>query len=129
MEFKKINFWTIIFLFLLNCSAVEAQRPIDTTEDPDMPSFTGNTMTKEQFLTLRAEAIAKFRGIEKDKPFDPQFRINAIRKMEDQQRQLALSPNGFLAAWTELGPMPIPNGQVVSGSQLPVQTKPSISYS
>jgi len=120
MGVKKIHFWQIVFVLLFSCSAVKAQQPFDTTEDPDMPSFSGNTMTKEQFLTLRSEAIAKFRGIEKDKPFDPQFRINAIRKLEDQQRQLALSPNGFLSAWTELGPMPIPNGQVVSGSQLPV---------
>ncbi len=120
MDRNGLRILTVVFLLFSSFSKAAAQQPIDNTNDPDMPSFTGSTMTKEQFLTLRAEAIAKFRGIERDKPFDPKFRIDAIRKMEDQQTRLALSPNGLLAAWTELGPNPIPNGQVVSGAQLPV---------
>lgn len=119
MRIKQINFIGITFLFLLSYTTAKAQQPNDTSDDPDMPRF--SNITKEQFLTMRAEAIGRLRGIEKDKPFDPQFRINAIRKMEDQERQMALNPaNSVQAAWTAIGPMPIPNGQVVSGSQLPV---------
>ncbi len=87
--------------------------------DPDMPNFPGNTMTKEEFMILRSEAIGVRRGIIKDTPFNPMDRILAIRKMEDQERILALN-HAPQVAWTEIGPNPIPNGQVVSGSQLAV---------
>ena len=111
---------SIIVLLLFNCSILKAQLPTDTNPDPDMPGFTGSNITIEEFLMRRAEAIAMRRGVEKDKPFDPMNRITAIKKMEEQQRLLSLSPNSPLAAWTEIGPNPIPNGQVVSGAQLPV---------
>jgi photosystem II stability/assembly factor-like uncharacterized protein len=87
--------------------------------DPDMPNFPGNTMTKEEFMILRSEAIGVRRGIIKDTPFNPMDRIVAIRKMEEQERILALN-HAPQVAWTEIGPNPIPNGQVQSGSQLPV---------
>ncbi len=92
-------------------------------EDPDLPSFSNN-ITKEEFMKMRSEGIGIKRGIEPGSTFNPLNRINAINKMEQQQARLAtnpsLAPSSVLAAWTEIGPNPIPNGQVVSGSQLPV---------
>ncbi len=118
---KKIFFCISgIFLLLTFSFTLKAQQQIDIDDDPDMPSFSANNMSKEEFLTRRANAIAMRRGIDTVKPFNPQFRINAILQMQEQQRAQALRPNGTLAVWTEIGPNPIPNGQVVSGSQLPV---------
>jgi photosystem II stability/assembly factor-like uncharacterized protein len=102
-------------------------------EDPDMPGFLQKAkkeFTKEEFMTKRSEAIAEKRGVEKDKPFDPQNRVKAIRKMEQQETERTGNPDSLenrtiQAAWTEIGPNPIPNGQVVSGSQLAVSGRVS----
>ena len=60
----------------------------DGNDDPDRGPFeTG--MSEEEYLLKRAEAIAEKRGIEKDKPFDPQLRIDAIQQMERQEVLLA----------------------------------------
>ncbi len=84
----------------------------------------GSEISEEEFLLKRSESIAQKRGVEKNKPFDPWKRIAAIRQLEQQEtRRLDLSDsrykNDLLAAWTEIGPNPIPNGQVYSGPQLP----------
>ena len=110
--------------------------------DPD----TGESepgINKEEFMLQRAEAIASKRGVETDKPFDPKKRISAIKqleRMESDRRNLPSSNRkaSILATWTEIGPNPIPNGQVVSGPQLPVSgrvvaiavhpTNPDIAY-
>ncbi len=112
-------------------------------DDPDMPSSMNPGISKEEFMRLRSEHIAKLRGIEDDQPFDPQARINGIKQLENQEATLAKMPessqnNAILAAWTEIGPNPIPNGQVQSGTQLPVSgrtiaiavhpTNPNIVY-
>ncbi|MGH9927732.1 MAG: carboxypeptidase regulatory-like domain-containing protein, partial [Pyrinomonadaceae bacterium] len=94
-------------------------------DDPDLPSQFQTGMSKEEFMLKRSEAIAALRGVEKDKPFDPTKRIEAIRQMEQQQARLVKRPaspekDSLLAAWTEIGPNPIPNGQVISGPQLAV---------
>lgn len=91
-------------------------------DDPDMPSAFQTGMTKEEFMLKRSEQIAMLRGVEKDKPFDPRLRIQAIQKLRKQESmvtQMTDSPekNAVAAAWTEIGPNPIPNGQVQSGSQ------------
>ena len=92
--------------------------------DPDEPDFTKYKVDKEEFMARRAEAIGFRRGVEKDKPFDPTKRIIAIRQMEEQKIRIASGTNAnrrnVLSVWTEIGPNPIPNGQVVSGSQLAV---------
>ena len=94
-------------------------------------------------MTKREEFINQLRGIEDDKPFDPQLRIKAVRKLEKQESALAKLPDSpekdaVTAGWTEIGPFPIPNGQVQSGAQLPVSgrtiaiavhpTNPNIVY-
>jgi hypothetical protein len=96
--------------------------------DPDLPNIAKNKeigeeteeqiIDKEEYLMSRAENISLYRGIEKDKPFDPQLRINGIKEMERQEEfARSFAPQ---AAWTEIGPNPIPNGQVVSGAALAV---------
>lgn len=92
--------------------------------DPDLGPFE-TSMSREEFMAKRADEIAFKRGVEKDKPFDPQKRIAALKQLERQEIErihMADSPirNSVLAAWTEIGPNPIPNGQVVGGSQLAV---------
>src|SRR3954471_7720493 len=82
--------------------------------DPDMPFETG--MSKEEYMLRRSEQIAMLRGIDKDHPFEPQLRTNAIQKMESQkdeilQRRDSGLRDAMLSGWSELGPNPIPNGQ------------------
>ncbi len=94
-------------------------------DDPDMPSAFQNEMTKEEFMTKREDYIARLRGVEEDKPFDPQLRVQAVRKLEKQENLVEKMPDSpekdaVTAAWTEIGPNPIPNGQTVTGAQLPV---------
>ena len=94
-------------------------------DDPDMPSQFQTGMSKEEYMNRRADYIAGLRGIEEGKLFDPQFRINALKKLEKQESRAAQLPDSpekdvVTAAWTEIGPNPIPNGQVQSGAQLPV---------
>ena len=132
-------FKLFLFLFFLNFSQLSFGQ---TELDPDMPDFSKTGTTKEEFLIRRAEAIAAKRGIEAGKPFNPMDRINAIKLMEQQIQNLSTNRNttttSLLGAWTEIGPNPIPNGQVQSGSQLPVSgrtisiavhpTNPNIVY-
>ena len=86
-------------------------------DDPDLPPYavTNGELSKEEFMTRRAEAIALKRGISKDTPFDPQARPAAVQEMELQEERVAKMPQSYikdslLAAWTPLGPAPIPNG-------------------
>jgi hypothetical protein len=103
--------------FCLHKQAV-AQRSLDKAD------FAPFKADKEEFMNRRAEAIGFKRGIEKDKPFDPAKRIIAVQQMEEQKMQRSSRRGSYqrniLAPWLEIGPNPIPNGQVVSGPQLPV---------
>ncbi len=112
-------------LFLLFFFLFLAQTSFSQTDvDPDMPGFSTSGISKEEFMLRRAEGIAAKRGIEDGKPFNPMDRINAIKLMEQQIQNVNANRNNsttsLLGAWTEIGPNPIPNGQVVSGAQLPV---------
>ncbi len=86
--------------------------------DPDMPSQFQTGMTQEEYLLARAEAVGFKRGIEKDKPFDPTLRPKAIAKMDKQEKSRLQgdAPKAVTAAWTPIGPAPIPNGQTVGVS-------------
>lgn len=92
--------------------------------DPDLGPFE-TSMTREEFMAGRSEYIASLRGVEKDKPFDPQDRLRAVKALEKQEVErinMMRSPEktSILATWSEIGPNPIPNGQVVTGPQLAV---------
>ncbi len=122
-----ITFSIFMTATIFFCSPLMSQttQPSRAEQDPDLPDFARPNISKEQFMILRSEAIGIRRGVEKDKPFDPTKRIDAIRQMEQQRARIAASPGSpfhaaLVANWTELGPNPIPNGQVVSGSQLAV---------
>ncbi|MBS1795946.1 MAG: proprotein convertase P-domain-containing protein [Acidobacteria bacterium] len=68
---------------------------------------------KEAYLLSRAENIGYYRGVEKDKPFDPQLRIAAIREEDARAARLANLP-GPTPVWQEIGPNPQPEGQTIN---------------
>ncbi|MEZ5426154.1 MAG: carboxypeptidase regulatory-like domain-containing protein [Pyrinomonadaceae bacterium] len=136
----------VVSLILMNpFSFIRADRDLPAYDDePDMPGFlqqAKNKFSKEEFMLKRSEGVAMKRGIYKDLPFDPKMRPAAIRKMEEQENLLARLPesekrDSLLAAWTPLGPAPIPNGQTspsapVSGRVISIEihpTNPNIVY-
>lgn len=113
--------------------------------EPDLPGFLDKakgTISKEDFMSRRAEYIGLKRGIEKDKPYDPKIRQQAIAELEKRQEKIRVMPESnlresLLAAWTPIGPAPIPNGQTeitvtpVSGRTTAIAvhpTNPNIVY-
>ncbi len=126
---KKLIGFGVLNLLLIGLvvgwgSIVTADMLASFYTDPDMGP-TDSTLSKEEFMMRRSEEIASRCGVEKDKPFDPQKRIDAIRQLERMESARlglpeTLAKNSILADWTEIGPNPIPNGQVVSGPQLAV---------
>jgi hypothetical protein len=116
-------------------------------QDPDAPPISlgapNGGMSREEFMLRRAEYIGLRRGFDKDHLVDPKLRQTAIATMEAQQQRVAAMPKSrakdvLTAAWTEIGPNPIPNGQVIDGPQLAVSgrtvaiavhpTNPNIVY-
>jgi hypothetical protein len=98
---------------------------MDEQDDPDLPSKFRGKIDKEAYLRARDEFVALKRGMEADRPFDLMARGRAISQMERQEkgRRIESMINGSLtppittdAAWTPLGPSPLPNG----GGTIPV---------
>ena len=58
--------------------------------DPDMPNV-GVSIDRSEYLRLRAEHIAKLRGVEKGKRFDPGARGRAIEQLNRQEGRAANS--------------------------------------
>ncbi len=93
--------------------------------DPDLPRFakpTNTVLSKDEFMTRRAEGAGLKRGLDGVNPVDPKQRISAISVMQAQQAAVAAMPpslyrNSLTSPWTEIGPNPIPNAQVVAGPQ------------
>ncbi|HRI03895.1 MAG TPA: carboxypeptidase regulatory-like domain-containing protein [Pyrinomonadaceae bacterium] len=83
-------------------------------DEPDIPVFAKHKVDKEEFMLRRAQQLSMYRGIHEGVPFDPQDRFDAIAQMERQQEALQRT-SAPMAAWTELGPNPIPNAQVGTG--------------
>ncbi len=84
------------------------------TGDPDAGPYVPG-LDKKEYMMRRDEAIGFKRGLFKDNMPDPQARPAAIRQMEEQERNRR--PDAPLAAWTEIGPNPIPNGQTNGSTQ------------
>jgi hypothetical protein len=110
-------------------AARSAIRVENAGQDPDAPPISlgapNGGMTREEFMLRRAEYIGLRRGFDKDHLVDPHLRQAAIAMMEAQQWRVAAMPQSrerdlLTTAWTEIGPNPIPNGQVVDGPQLAV---------
>ncbi|HEX8737185.1 MAG TPA: hypothetical protein VF721_17770, partial [Pyrinomonadaceae bacterium] len=92
--------------------------------DPDMPRFLEQAranMSKEEFMARRSEQIAQYRGMADGKDIAEKIntRNKAIAELEERQDALRARPaspenNALLAAWTPIGPDPIPNGQTLT---------------
>jgi hypothetical protein len=89
----------------------------------------GSKIDREKYLRLRDEYVARRRGIEPGKPFDPTARGRAIEQMERQEKGRLIDsiinggappPEGTDAAWTSIGPVTIPNGQALNNSNIAV---------
>lgn len=115
-------------------------------DDPDIPDFVKNAksqMSKEEYRHRRAEQLDQYRGMtDGDRGEKLRIRNQEIAKMEQQVDELSSRPdsaqaNSLLAAWTPIGPDPIPNGQTqvvstpVSGRVTAIDvhpTNPLIAY-
>jgi hypothetical protein len=113
-------------------------------ENPDMPKSRRGGIAEKTYMRLRDEYIARRRGMEPGRPFDPEARGRAIRQMQVQEafqaetlKRLhlnrtggALGPNSTNAAWVPIGPAPLPNGvpnQPVTGRVTAVVVDPTNS--
>src|SRR5204862_1916287 len=74
---------------------------------------------REEYLRARDEYIARKRGVEPGRPFNPELRSQAIDQMERQEngRKLeslvmgeSLTPSEAGGAWIPIGPSPLTNG-------------------
>jgi hypothetical protein len=95
-------------------------------EDMDMPK--GSQADKAEYLRLRDEQIGMMRGLPMPKGDE---RTKAIRKMEDQERNLIGRNSLQVGNWKYLGPSPIPVTVPTSGrvSAIAVHpTNPDIVY-
>jgi len=108
--------------------------------DPDMPGGPLAHLSADTYLKLRQQQIDQLRGA--NSPVAPTRRLQAVQQ---RAQQLGLGSAQGLAApllnsggtWTNLGPMPIPNGQTeptevaVSGRVTAIAvhpTNPNIAY-
>jgi len=118
--------WLVVILLGAVCmpQAVAAQPPsqqseraeVSGFEEPDLPAFLRDKIDMATFLRMRAEALASKRGLPYDLPYNA--RVKAIQDMEAQERSPAHRDSFDIieAAWTQIGPAPIPNGQTTSVS-------------
>ncbi len=125
-----------IFVFWGSIATVGAQIVKYITNDPDLPPGIETEFDEADYKQRRDDFIALLRGVDPDRPADPQSRTRAVEIMNRQKdalkKKLAKSPNlAPLAAWTELGPNPIPNGQTqttttaVSGRVTAIEIDPT----
>jgi hypothetical protein len=84
--------------------------------DADLGKF-GSRIDREEYLRARDEYIARKRGIEPGRPFDPTLRGRAIEQMDRQEKNSRLESivSGDLTpaaggAWAPIGPLTLPNG-------------------
>ena len=84
-------------------------------DDADLPPF-AEGMDKAAYLRARAEQIELMRGVPHFLPYDARARaLEEMAEMEEtERRRVPQSANLF---WTQLGPAPIPNTQVLAGPQ------------
>jgi hypothetical protein len=87
--------------------------------DPDMPGGRETSLSREEYLKLRSEHIARLRGLPYKEDNNP--RVRALLQLERQEKaalqKTSMTTNS--SAWIPLGPAPIPNGQT-NGSEAPV---------
>jgi hypothetical protein len=90
----------------------------DQEADADLGKHAGR-IDREEYLRARDEYIARKRGIEPGRPFNPELRSEAINQMGRQEKGRRLEslvmggqapPLAIGGAWTAIGPAPLPNG-------------------
>src|SRR5260370_715809 len=116
-------------------SALERARPTGQSQSDDEAGVdadlgkVGKKIDRETYLRMRDEDVARRRGIEPGRPFDPAARGRAIEQMERQEKGRLIEsilnggappPEGVDAAWTAIGPVTIPNGQALNNSSIAV---------
>src|SRR2546430_1477404 len=80
-----------LFVALLCTSALLFAATFTVSDsDPDMPKV-GVSIDRSEYLRLRTEHIAKLRGVEKGKRFDPGARGRAIQQLNRQEGRAASS--------------------------------------
>jgi photosystem II stability/assembly factor-like uncharacterized protein len=108
-------------------------------DDPDMPPGARGKISEADYLVAREQFVARLRGMDPARPFDPRARSRAIQHMEQQEAQrpakYGLTANGAVGptsgpSWLELGPNPIPDGQTspsnpVSGRVSAIEVDPT----
>src|SRR5437868_5887693 len=110
-----------LFTFYPRTALIADREWLGSGNDPDLPGFMqGADFNIEEFIQQREEYIGLRRGVDKDHPVDPKLRQTAIAQMEKQQERVtrmreSAQKEGLLAAWTPLGPAPIPNGGLQDG--------------
>lgn len=93
-------------------------------DDPDMPQYLRAGVSKERFMEMRAEGVAMKRGLQEGEDVDPQARPAAVEQLASQESsrfELTASreKTAMLAAWSPIGPAPIPNAQIGTGPSTP----------
>lgn len=111
-------------------SVSKAAMSLFTDDDPDVPRTWKNAMSKEEYMLRRSEHIALMRGLGSGLPINPALRMQAVKKLNEQQQRLlgssspaagaqsqsSLSAAAITGNWMPIGPYPIPNGQTVGSS-------------
>src|SRR5262245_7646482 len=87
--------------------------PAAADDDPDLPGVPGMAgVDKDAYLEARGAWITRLRGLADDPT--GQLRLRAIGEMKKTLERMG--PFTTTAAWTPIGPYPIPNGQTTSFS-------------
>src|SRR5258706_9504681 len=111
-----------------NEAGLPEQGEADESVDADLGKW-GKNIDREEYLRRRDEYVARKRGIEPGRPFDPEMRNRAIQQMDRQEKNFKMEsltsgsltpPIGADAAWTPIGPTSILNGQPLSGGNASV---------
>ncbi|MEZ5307501.1 MAG: VCBS repeat-containing protein [Pyrinomonadaceae bacterium] len=102
--------------------------------EPDIPEMLKHekaTVSKQDFLTMRAEYFGELRGIAKDNVPAPGLRQEALEKMDGQLAAIERMPEGnrknlLGASWTAIGPNPIISGTArYSGRTISIAVHPT----
>jgi photosystem II stability/assembly factor-like uncharacterized protein len=117
---KKRFVWAMLVALVSTSFPVPAWADDDEDGDADVPPFAEGLIDKAEYWRLREDQINLMRGVPHFLSYEP--RIRAIHELERAERE---TPSIDPAFWTEVGPAPIPNGQTVSGPQLPVSGRTS----
>ena len=80
-------------------------------DDPDLPAFMQGQVDKEWYLQARSAHLDLLQGL----PYDLSEGVNPrLAAIEQMKQKLSVMGPITTAAWTPLGPAPIPNGQTTT---------------